>query len=314
MHIRRIIRIVEPDQLEVQKRSAFRGNQAVRINVDEEYVEEEECEDVTLDGVTLVKCLQKTEIWERRTIWRRYRKPGWYGLTFRVEGEIREKLSERFIVAQWKRQDSNDSPFLAQRLDNGVFHITVQDDLPDNKDDECRVLIAKSPGDIEGALFSLAADGGYAPCMYESDSGRQESRIKVIGPDSGPPKVLPDPCVGWVDVVFFVNVGNRSNDEVRVYAALNRFATTDNLISVAKGHIYSRHSRGRGSKQYFKFGIYRHVYRDYGILPFAVYMDAYRRGDDSTDVFVDDPQAEERFRTLTAEIPTRECNIRPLGS
>lgn len=296
--------IIENDQLKIQDHSVFRGRAAAWVGVDEDFQHDCTVEDV--DGVSRQVCLQKTEVRER--VWRRYAKPGWYGFSFRLEGEIRERKSERFIFAQWKREDSRGSPFLALRFDNGVFHMTLQDDHLKNEKDECRVLVAKAPGDFDARLKTFAADEGNAPCMWTDDAGRVKSKVKVSGPNGGPPSLLPDPCAGWVDVVFFVKASETGQGEIRTYAAANRFAAPSDLISIAKGRI---RARGRGNRQYFKFGIYRDVITDFGVLPFALYFDEYRRGDDPGDVFVDEPPEVSSLEFSKTEIPARECHLRP---
>ncbi len=50
----------------------------------------------------------------------------WYGFSFKMSGDTNRTDSLRTVINQWKAP-ADDSPFLAQRYDNGVFHITVQD-------------------------------------------------------------------------------------------------------------------------------------------------------------------------------------------
>ena len=49
----------------------------------------------------------------------------WYGFSFRVDGTVDPKDSNRLVIGQWKEQ-SEGSPFIAQRFDNRIFRITVQ--------------------------------------------------------------------------------------------------------------------------------------------------------------------------------------------
>ena len=296
--------IIENDQLKIQDHSVFRGRAAAWVGVDEDFLRDCTVEDV--DGVNRQVCLQKTEVRER--VWRRYAKPGWYGFSFRLEGDIRERGSERFIFAQWKREDSRGSPFLALRLDNGVFHITLQDDHLEDEKDECRVLVAKTPGDFDAKLKTFATVEGNAPCMWTDDAGRANSNVMVSGPYGGSPSLLPDPCAGWVDVVFFVEADETGNGEIRTYAAANRFASPSDLIAIAKGRI---RAPGHGNRQYFKFGIYRDVITDFGVIPFGLYFDEYRTGDDPDDVFVDEPSEVSSLEFSKTVVPTRECGLRP---
>ena len=296
--------IAKNDQLKIQDHSVLRGMAAAWIGVDADF--EHDCKVEDVDGVSRRVCLQKTELRER--FWRRYAIPGWYGFSFRLEGEIRERKPERFIFAQWKRQDSGGSPFLALRFDNGVFHITLQDDHLTDEMDECRVLVAKAPGDFDAELKTFAANEDNAPCMWTDYAGRIKSNVKVSGPNGGSPSLLPDPCAGWVDAVLFVEASETGNGEIRIYAAANRFASPSDLIAIAKGRI---RASGSGNRQYFKFGIYRDVIPDFGILPFALYFDEYRRGDNPDDVFVDEPPEVASLEFSKLDIPTRECGVRP---
>ena len=186
-----------------------------------------------------------------------------------------------------------------------------QDDDLKNEKDECRVLLAKAPGNFDARLKTFATDEGNAPCMWTDDAGRMDSNVKVSGPNGGPPGLLPDPCVGWVDVVFFVKASETGKGEIRAYAAANRFASLSDLMAIAKGRI---RAPGLGDLQYFKFGVYRDVITDFGVLPFAMYFDEYRRGDEPGDVFVDEPPEVSSLEFSKTEIPTRECSLRPIGS
>lgn len=81
------------------------------------------------------------------------RDPHYYSITFRTEGDIPSCGSARWVIAQWKEPDG-DSPFLAQRYDNGVFHVTVQND-------DCRCVVAKAGGDPDRLLASLFGRGAF---------------------------------------------------------------------------------------------------------------------------------------------------------
>ena len=48
----------------------------------------------------------------------------WQSFSFRVADKIPDNGSNRTVIGQWKAPN-DDSPFLAQRYDNGVFHITI---------------------------------------------------------------------------------------------------------------------------------------------------------------------------------------------
>ena len=75
----------------------------------------------------------------------------WYGFSFRIDGYVDPNDSNRLVIGQWKEQ-SDGSPFVAQRFDNRIFRITVQDS-------ECRAIIAEMPTDPEhlGGLLFLSS-------------------------------------------------------------------------------------------------------------------------------------------------------------
>lgn len=54
-----------------------------------------------------------------------YGSESWYAFSFRIRGHVADTGSYRAVIGQWKGP-SNDSPFVAQRYDDGIFHITVE--------------------------------------------------------------------------------------------------------------------------------------------------------------------------------------------
>ena len=60
----------------------------------------------------------------------------WYGFSFQLRGNIVPGTLRRWVIGQWK-EETDGSPFLAQRYSGGVFHITAQNN-------DCRVLVARS--------------------------------------------------------------------------------------------------------------------------------------------------------------------------
>jgi hypothetical protein len=67
----------------------------------------------------------------------------WYGFSIKALGDIPACGAVRWVIGQWKHTTA-DSPFLAQRFDNGVFHVSVQDD-------HCRCRVTQAPGDPDQA-------------------------------------------------------------------------------------------------------------------------------------------------------------------
>ena len=93
----------------------------------------------------------------------------WYSFWFKVSGDIQPIGSNRTVIGQWKAPRDN-SPFLAQRFDNGVFHITVQDG-PN------RVTVASAKGNPD-RLFEfqdLIADITSNPSLGASVVAREKA-------------------------------------------------------------------------------------------------------------------------------------------
>ncbi len=102
----------------------------------------------TADGDNGLDCEDDCQRAELRTVkssWPAFGDEVWYAFSFRVEGDVPSAGSTRFVISQWKGPGDN-SPVLAQRFDNGVFHITVQDN-------ETRRVVAQAEGDPE-AMFA----------------------------------------------------------------------------------------------------------------------------------------------------------------
>ena len=78
----------------------------------------------------------------------------WYAFSFRVTGDIPPLGSGRNVVGQIKAPPTSGSPFLAQRIDNGVFHITVESG-------PARRVIASSNGDPDAMLQAQAFLGRF---------------------------------------------------------------------------------------------------------------------------------------------------------
>ena len=161
----------------------------------------------------------------------------WYRFSFRVEGETSQMGSNRWVIGQWK-QEGDGSPFLAQRFDNRVFHITVQDN-------NCRITIAKAQGDPFGTM----------PKEIEP-----QNRPKIMMPVVSPPDcntniqvqygvsaALPDPHENWVDMDYRVRGGRNGTGIIQIWANKRFIARVSGSIGYDTG----------GNKQYFKIGIYR---------------------------------------------------------
>ena len=188
--------------------------------------------------------------------------PHWYRIRFRAEGDIPTCGSSRWITAQWK-YDADDwpfkfspSPFLSQRFDNGVHHVTVQAG-------ECRCMIAKSVGDPDRKMviqsFRQEKSGGPLyqipplKCLWTGTKKGQgdcskDAEISVYSPTYPEPELLPDPKKGWIDMLYKVKAGIDGAGEIEVHANGKHYVTVNGLIG---------YREGRPRRMKFKFGHYR---------------------------------------------------------
>lgn len=217
----------------------------------------------------------------------------WYRFRFRIAGTVPSPGSVRWVIGQWK-QESGGSPFLAQRFDNGVFHITVQH----NRN---RILVTKAAGnpnargggrpDQIGFMdhihrIRLAALGGSdtAPVnpridrrpfevflFRDTTSGTRGTDIRV---ELAADPVLPDPQADWVDMTYRVRGGRDGDGLIEIWA---------NGVFKARvtGTIGNHDSVG--PTQYFKFGHYRDIHPTFGTASY--YFDDFVRSRDRAAVF-----------------------------
>ena len=179
----------------------------------------------------------------------------WYGFSFRVESQGEPIDSVRWVMGQWK-QDNGRSPFLAQRYDNHVFHITIQDG-------GCRLTIASASGNPDGMAWMDEAGPARPPEAIEV--GAVTPCASDVMLEWGPDPLLPDPGEAWVDMIYHVVGGRDGAGLVEVWA-------NGRFIVRATGSI--GYDDAGGPDQYFKFGIYRNVLPDSAIA----YLDNFRRG------------------------------------
>lgn len=90
-------------------------------------------------GVCYEQPCQRAELRLHGNLRPEYGEEVWYSFAFKVTGDIRPIGSNRTVIGQWKAP-GDDSPFLAQRFDNGVFHVTIQDGPK-------RITVASAEGD-----------------------------------------------------------------------------------------------------------------------------------------------------------------------
>jgi Polysaccharide lyase len=240
---------IRPKRFWIDRRVTRKGRGALAIRVEKE------------DSDCYGLC-QRNEIRIAPDIRLRFGEEAWYGFSFKIAGEFSEHNSRRWIIGQWK-QDTNGSPFLAQRYDNGVFHITVQDN-------DCRIIVAQANGHPDG-LHAHRANVRYSaqsflsePHLYDCDS---DIRIE----HGEEPPILPDPREQWVDMVYRVRGGRNGQGLIEIWA---------NGIFIARVRGSIGYDDTTERTQYFKIGHYRDPIAAATIL----YFDDFRRGNNRTEI------------------------------
>ncbi|HEY7747348.1 MAG TPA: heparin lyase I family protein [Aestuariivirgaceae bacterium] len=185
----------------------------------------------------------------------------WYSISFKLAGTEGEEIpscgSVRWVIAQWKYTEmdcnANASPFLAQRFDNGILHVTVEDGV-------CRCMIASAPGDPYVKTASRISPFVQLPlpgrlqrvaplkCLTHDERPCKPNRLELFATNPEAMKTLPDPKADWVRMTYFVRADGPSGSQFDVYA-------NDNFIVRAVG------ARPEGirfpNRVKFKFGHYR---------------------------------------------------------
>jgi hypothetical protein len=185
----------------------------------------------------------------------------WYTITFKLAGaegdEIPSCGSVRWVIAQWKYTEldckANESPFLAQRVDNGILHVTVEDGT-------CRCMIASAPGNpYSNTVWANISPLVQLPqmqlkrvaplnCLTHDEKPCKPNRLQLFADDPEAIKLLPDPKVDWVRMTYFVRAGGPHGSQFDIYA-------NDRFIVRAEGALPEGIKFPNRVK--FKFGHYR---------------------------------------------------------
>ena len=185
----------------------------------------------------------------------------WYAFSFRIDGRSPVTGNQRWQIGSWK-QESDGSPFLAQRFDKGIFHVTLESG-------NSRVLIATSSGEAKSFFAQLRKDI-LSRFTFVSDAARYDGGDDITM-EYGLDPILPDPRRGWVDMVYRVKGGLEHDGIVEVYANGSFIARATGTIGVFGAD---------GPTQYFRFGHNR------APMPgtSTIHIDRFRRGASKADV------------------------------
>ena len=235
---------VRPSRIWIDRRQARSGHSALALRV--------EAGDRDCGG----RC-QRNEIRIANHLRLRFEAEAWYRFSFKIMGDISEHGSMRWVIGQWK-QESDGSPFLAQRYDNGVFHITVQDN-------DCRVIVAQAGGHPDG-MHAHHANLGYASLVFLSDPYLYDCESDIRIEHGEAPPLLPDPYGQWVDMLYRVRGGRNGRGLIEIWA-------NGTFIARVRGSL--GYDDAAGPTQYFKIGHYRYPIA----AATTLYFDDFRRGD-----------------------------------
>lgn len=215
---------------------------------------------------------ERAELWENKNFSPVFGQEAWYGFSMWVDqASAPYGNSNRVVLGQWKGNHSpkttfDYSPFLAQRLTGGFYHITLDVDARQRAGDDgerktCRILLAFMSGPPSSLDSELELDR-----PAECESRLQHDALDLIPLEPiliEREAYLPRPFDRWTDLIFRVKAGR--DGIVQVWADGAPIAT-------ARGWI--GHKEAGGTTQYFKFG----PYRDPAPYGFVAYLDNLARG------------------------------------
>ena len=185
----------------------------------------------------------------------------WYAFSFRIDGRSPVTGDQRWQIGGWK-QETDGSPFLAQRFDSGVFHITLESG-------DSRVLLATSAGEAT-SFFAQLRNDILSRFAFVSEASRYDGRDDVII-EYGADPILPDPRLGWVDMVYRIKGGLAGDGIVEIWANGRFIARATGTIGVLDAE---------NETQYFRFGHNR------APMPgtATIHIDRFRRGASKAEV------------------------------
>jgi len=187
-----------------------------------------------------------------------------YEIRFRMPAKVDDQMhSIRWVISQWKQEPVakkygkefgnkwGPSPFLAERYDDGVLHITVQDE-------HCRCLVASAPHPYAKGFDWTS--GPAKECISTHPAHEGESCSSTLKLKFGENPVLESPAGRFVDMKYIVQAGRDAVSQIDIFQN-GRF-----IVSVSGKIGYDVDPL---SKPVAKFKIGH--YRDY--VPFDYVMD-----------------------------------------
>jgi hypothetical protein len=143
-----------------------------------------------------------------------------YEIRFRMPASVADQTNSiRWVIGQWKQDPESAryaavfgenwgaSPFLAQRYDDGVLHVTVQDE-------HCRCLVASAPHPTR--KFDLA-DGSPKECESTHPANEGAACSSGLSLKFGPKPALESPAGQFVDMKYVVQAGRDSPARIDIF-------------------------------------------------------------------------------------------------
>lgn len=220
------------------------------------------------------RCMQRQEMRLTKTYQYPFEQLVDYTIRFRMPKEVgNETDSLRWVIAQWKQEPAQQvadagsaqakvvkdagqadeaqevwepSPFLAQRYDDGVLHVTVQDG-------DCRCIVASEK---KRASWAHGWENGKSPpdCRFTYPSAFEDrqcvSSLKLEF--NGDPKLTSVRDV-WTELTYEVKPGRKGSGGSIILTQDGKF-----VVKVT-GKIGYDDVPGKSPKQKFKIGHYRDI-------------------------------------------------------
>jgi hypothetical protein len=209
-------------------------------------------------------CIQRQELRFQKAYQHNADTPYRYGIRFRMPAKIEDRTNSiRWVTAQWKQEPLSDSyesqfakgegpsPFLAQRFDDGVLHVTVQDE-------HCRCKVASAPKP-DGST-DVWKDGPAQYCKWTKTPEEGKPCTADLQVKYGSNPILPSALGEWVEMNYRVEAGRSGKAVIEVYAG-------EQFIARVTGKIGYEPNPHKPSVTKFKVG----HYRDY--MPFVHTME-----------------------------------------
>jgi len=147
------------------------------------------------------------------------RQPLWYTMRFRMPVSVEDQCnSVRWVTAQWKTNSSafpkdkytDQNPFLAQRYDDGVLHVTVQDEA-------CRCVIASAPVPVhQQSTQARWSDGPVPESRCRSSKTGAECKANLHADYNEDRPALSSPTGKWTTMQYFVKPARNGKGEIIV--------------------------------------------------------------------------------------------------